>query len=139
MAEMNKRPGGRVSELEADLIGDITDAQALVETGKDEVKNHNTAGIDRKYRKLNIQQGHRYRHPDRVLNRYAAINKDTEHAESVWEQALVQEDTKTKLPQTYKPSGYGMVGNQLGLDEVALKNFKTKKNKLGLMNVVINT
>lgn len=138
MADMNKRPGGRRSEVEDDLVGQTTDQQALMETGKDKnVADPYSLQHEKRYRKLNISHGHRYRHPDRVLHQYATINKDTEHAESVFEQALIGEDERTNLPSTYKPKGHTMVANQLGVSQIAEKNFASKKKKLPFMTNVV--
>lgn len=142
MAEMNKRPAGsgRRSELEDDLVASITDKQALVETGTDKhIDDKYSRQQERKHHKLNIVQGRHYRHPQRVLHNFGTINKDTEHAESVWEQAMQQEEGRTDLPLTYKPSGHSMVANQLGVTELADKNFASKKNKLSHFNSVIGS
>jgi hypothetical protein len=137
MADMNKKPGTRRSALEDELIGDITDQASTVERGKEIVHDKYTLGTERRYRKLNIAQGHRRRHPDRVLQQHEGIKTSTEHAESVWEQAMLHDEERTKIPEEYKHEGSSMMSNQVGLSAVSTKNYKAKKNRMDHFSTVV--
>lgn len=134
---MNKRPASRRTELENELTGKITDQASLVETGKDEKKDDAySRTVERRNHLFNIQQGHRRRHPQRVLERYNAINDTTESAETTWEKALMHEDNRIDLPEVYKPSDHEMVANQMGLVSAALDNYAKSKGKFTRSQVV---
>jgi hypothetical protein len=131
--KMNKRPDGqptsRRGQLEKELVGEITDNVAQMETGKDLVNTAASQRAERGMRMFNINQGWRRRHPARVLHQYNAINKTTESAETVWEKALLHEDERTDIPEEYKPKEHDMVANQMGLVGTALDNFKRSKGR----------
>jgi len=137
---MNKRPvvNSRRSTLEAELTAEITEQQSdMMDTGKDRVGDPYSKNLNRKYNKFNIQQGHRRRHPQRVLNQHAGISTSTEHAESVWEQALLHDHERTNIPEEYKPEGHDQMATQLGLYEISNKNFNAAKNKMQSISTVV--
>lgn len=138
MAEMNKRPGAsRRSKLEAELIGQITDRAAEVDTGRgDDKKDPYSARIESKAHMFNIRQGVRMRHPDRVLQQHRGIREGTEAAETVWEQALIHDDTRITIPEEYKPKGSEMAATQMGLVRTALENFAKSKSRFAKSTVV---
>lgn len=84
--------------------------------------------------KFNIKQGHRRRHPNRVLHQFSGISETTSSATTQWEEAMLYETKRTELPKEYTPKGdtEGLT-NQLGIANVSTKNFKDvhKKNRLG--------
>jgi len=132
MADMNKRKNvpDRLKDLESELIGNITDQQAEIETGKDEIKTDKTSkDVEKGYRMFNITQGKRRRHPDRVLSQYNAIRQTTENAESIFEKALLHEDESYGLDAVYKPSGHNMIADQLGVVTTALDNYVKSKQR----------
>jgi hypothetical protein len=140
MAQMNKRTNTRRSQLEDELVADISDHQAnVVDTGKRENLNVPYAAIKQaEYRIMNIQQGHRRRHPLRVLNQHKAMTQTTEDAQSVWEQALTQDDQRTHLPEIYRSDQMKLMSTQIGLQELADKSYKDRKNKMAKLSTVIN-
>jgi len=131
MAQMNKKTVSRRTELENELVGNITAQAGAMETGKDRVMDDPySLSKFRSNRIFNISQGKRRRHPDLVLHQHAALNRDTHSAETVWEKALLHDDKRAELPQEYKPKESGMVANQMGLVTTALQNFANSKAKL---------
>lgn len=123
---MNKR-----AALEKELIGDIEDKHAEIETGKDRMTFTDPARsmLVNKQRDMYIKQGIRRRHPDRVLAQFAGIKMDTSNAESAWEQAIMHEQDRTEIPEGYRVKGGDMIANQTGLITTALDNFQKSKNK----------
>lgn len=82
-------------------------------------------------RGLAIQQGHRKRHPERVLHQFKQQTADTEHAESLFEQALMQEDDRVNIDDKFKVQGeMSLLSTQIGVTDVAQKNYDKTKNKL---------
>jgi len=137
MAEMNKKPATRRSALEEELIGQITEQAAAVETGRGEnVSDPFSARIESANYMFNIRQGTRMRHPDRVLSQHQGISEGTEAAETVWEQALIHDDTRTEIPEEYKPKGMDMAASQMGLVQTALDNFAKSKSRFNKTTVV---
>jgi len=137
MADMNKKPATRRSALEEELIGQITNQAAAVETGKGEnVSDPYSARIESQNYIFNIRQGVRMRHPDRVLSQYQGIREGTESAETIWEQALIHEDTRNEIPEEYKVKGADMAANQMGLVQTALNNFARSKSRFNKSTVV---
>jgi hypothetical protein len=138
MADMNKRPNTRRSELEDELTDDITEQQGLMETGKYRNKQDPySRKQDLHNREFNIRQGHRRRHPLRVLHQHQGVVSSSESARSVWEQAIQQDDERTKLPEIYKIDAMKMMSTQVGLEAVADDNFKKKKNKMDRLSTMI--
>lgn len=139
MADMNKRPNTHRSQLEDELVGRDTDQQAqVVETGKyRNFQDPYSQQQEKRYHRFNVVQGHRRRHPDQVLQQHQAIRMTGEDAKSVWEQALVEDDERTKLPEVYKASGFKIIPTQVGLQDVAAENYKKKKNKMSRLGTVI--
>lgn len=136
---MNKRPAGvsRRTELEKELIGQITDEQTVAETGRFEKKNDAySQRKEKQMRRFCIQQGVRRRHPDNVLSKYHAINKDTESAETQWEKALLHEDQRVDVPEEYKIKQHDMIANQMGLVNVALDNYVKSRGKFTRTQIV---
>jgi hypothetical protein len=130
MAEMNKRPRTARSELEDELIGNITDQQALMETGRDDKKDTTfKKKVNKQMRQFHIRQGHRMRHPHRVLHEHPGIVSTTLSAETAWEKALLHDDKRTELPGEYRTNIQPMVTNQVGVVQHALQNFKKSKMK----------
>lgn len=135
MAQQNKQPANavdsRMAELEADLIGDELDVDDA-EHGQDRVTHPNTYG-----RTLEIKQGWRRRHPERVLNQFAGVNDTTSTASSKWEESMVHGTKRVELPREFQPEGDadGM-SNQLGVVTAALDNYKASQNKLKRMYLV---
>ena len=129
---MNKRPEGvpRRKQLEDELLSDIVAKKTEVETGKYE--NTHTK-LSRNARETNrifqIRQGRRRRHPDRVLAQFEQITKETEHASSAWEKALMHEQQRVEIPSEYKAKDRGMVANQVGLITTAMDNYIKSKGK----------
>jgi len=136
MAQMNKRPQGvsRRSELEKDLIGDITAKKALVDSGKDRKDTPFNLNMRAENRAFQIKQGVRRRHPERVLSQFKAIVEETSNANSAWEKALMHEQERVEIPEEYKVSGGDMMTQQTGLVTTALDNFMKSKSKFERMH-----
>ena len=86
-----------------------------------------------------IRQGIHRRHPRTVLNQYQGVQSTTENAESVWEQALMQEQKRQGLDKIFASDGGGdvdMMVNQMGLVQTALKNYENSKYKLERSHMV---
>lgn len=136
---MNKRPNTRRNELEDELIGDISDQQAQhADTGK--YRNYQdpySMDQEARNRGLNMSLGHRRRHPLRVLHQHQAVVSTTEDAKSVWEQALTQDDERTKLPEIYKIDNMRLMSTQVGLEEVSEKAWKQKTSRMNKLSTVI--
>lgn len=136
---MNKRPQGvpRRTELEKELIGDITDEQTVAETGRYEHTNDQyTKASHKQNRRFAIQVGVRRRHPEKVLSQYHEINKGTESAQSQWEKALIHEDQRVEVPEEYKIKQHDMIANQMGLVGIALDNYVKSKGKFSRTQIV---
>ena len=130
---MNKKPEGvpRNKALEQELIGDIEQQKALMETGRDEKKNNPFKKTANKaYRGFAIKQGVRRRHPDTVLAQFKAIVETTSNASSAWEKALMHEQQRVEVPEEYKAKDEDMIANQAGLVTTALDNFMASKSKM---------
>lgn len=121
----------RMAQLEADLIGDEMKPDDS-EHGHDRVTHPNTYG-----RALEIKQGWRRRHPQRVLNQFSGVVDTTSTASSKWEEAMIYGTKRVELPQEFRPEGDsdGM-SNQLGVVTAALDNYKASKEKLKRMYLV---
>lgn len=120
-----------MAQLEADLIGDEMKPDDS-EHGHDRVTYPNTQG-----RALEIKQGWRRRHPQRVLSQFAGITDTTSTASSKWEEAMIHGTKRVELPKEFRPEGDsdGM-SNQLGVVTAALDNYKASKQKLKRMYLV---
>jgi len=139
MADMNKRPNTQRNALEDELTEQVTEHQAEVETGKYRNKQDPfSQAQEAQYNFFNVQMGHRRRHPLRVLQQHQAITSTTENAQSVWEQALLQDENRTKLPEVYHNEGYRSMASQIGLDDIANKAFQRKTNKMNQLTTLIN-
>lgn len=135
---MNKRPNTRRNDLEDELTDQITEQQGKVETGKYRNKSDPySRKQDLENRGFNIRQGHRRRHPLRVLHQHQGIVSSSESARSVWEQAMQQDDERTKLPEIFKIDAMKMMSTQVGLEAVAADNFKKKKNKMNRLSTMV--
>jgi hypothetical protein len=141
MAQQNKKPSvdSRRAGLEADLIGEELELKTELETGHRHVNEGSKfqKRINRQNKMLQIQQGFRRRHPNRVLNQYQGIMKTTSSASSLWEKALLYETKRVDMPKDFRPQGDsdGMV-NQMGVVSTALDNYKASKNKFERMHLV---
>lgn len=120
-----------MAELEAELIGDEMRPDDA-EHGHDRVTYPNTYG-----RALEIKQGWRRRHPQRVLNQFAGIADTTSSASSKWEEAMIWGTKRVELPEEFRPEGDsdGM-SNQLGIVTASLDSYKASKEKLKRMHLV---
>ena len=135
---MNKRPNTRRNDLEDELTDQITEQQGKVDTGKYRNKSDPySRKQDLENRGFNIRQGHRWRHPLRVLHQHQGIVSSSENARSVWEQAMQQDDERTKLPEIYKIDAMKVMSTQVGLEAVAADNFKKKKNKMNRLSTMV--
>jgi len=120
-----------MAELEADLIGDEMRPDDA-EHGHDRVTHPNTYG-----RALEIKQGWRRRHPNRVLNQFTGVVDTTTTASSKWEEAMLYDTKRVELPQEFRPdSETDGMSNQLGVVTAALDNYKSSKEKLKRMYLV---
>ena len=138
MADMNKRPNTRRNDLEDELTDQITEQQGKVDTGKYRNKSDPySRKQDLQNRGFNIRQGHRRRHPLRVLHQHQGMLSSSESARSVWEQAMQQDDERTKLPEIFKIDAMKMMSTQVGLEAVAADNFKKKKNKMNRLSTMV--
>jgi len=83
---------------------------------------------------LQIQQGWRRRHPNRVLHQFDGVSQQQSKAKTLFEQALLHETKRSSLPKEYRPNddADGMA-NQMGLVTTALDNYKGSKEKLSRM------
>ena len=127
---MNKRPNTVRNDLEDELTADITNQQAEVETGKYRKLTDPYSQLqEERQRAFNIRVGHRRRHPMSVLQQHQSMMSTTEKPESVWEQALMDDDNRTKLPEVFKQDAFKMMSTQVGLQEVASENYKKKKKQ----------
>lgn len=141
MPEMNKKPEGstRVTELEKELIGKEAEHQQEIEVGRRRVHQGNDWDIttNKGAKMFAVKQGIRMRHPDRVLHNFSAAVTGTDNPESLWEQALMQEQNRINLPQEYRPEGDSkMMVNQLGVVSTALDNYEGSKFKLDRVHMI---
>lgn len=143
MAHQNKTVSGsqskRVTELEAELIGNDWDQEKEVETGrahysptKKGARSKWDITVNKGQKQFYVRQGLRMRHPERVLNEYEGVKATTTKVTDAWERALRDEEERTVMPDEYKVKGVdkGMSANQMGLVSVADKNFKARKGRL---------
>ena len=141
MAQQNKKPGegSRRAGLEADLIGEELELKSEMETGRRHIDENSAfqKRANKQNKMLQIQQGLRRRHPNRVLSQYQGIMKTTSSAASLWEKALLYETKKVDMPKDFRPRDDtdGMV-NQMGVVSTALDNYKASKNKFQRMHLV---
>lgn len=128
----------RKKQLEAELTEPLTEhAEEIVpETGRRKVLENsafqrNALASDSKF---NIHQGFRRRHPNTVLNQFAGIAATTTSASTQWEKYMLHETEKVEVDKELQPKddADGLV-NQLGIAQVAEKNFKNvhKKSNMG--------
>lgn len=143
MAQQNKTVKGsqskRVTELEAELIGNDWDNEKEIETGrahyaptKKGERSKWDITVNKGQKQFYVQQGLRMRHPEHVLNQYEGFKASTTKVTDAWERALRDEEERTVMPEEYRVKGVdkGMSTNQLGLVSVADKNFKARKGRL---------
>jgi hypothetical protein len=141
MAQQNKKPGvdSRRADLEADLVDEETGLKMELETGHRHVneKSKFQKRANKQNRMLQIKQGLRRRHPNRVLNQYQGIMKTTSSASSLWEKALLHETKRVDITKDFRPKddADGMV-NQMGVVSTALDNYKASKNKFNRLHLV---
>lgn len=141
MAQMNKQDANhaRVTELEEDLIAGVDDRENEIDTGR--AKVHQNTKEKRTLRNANrrfsIQQGVRRRHPNRVLHDFAVQAGSTSHAETVWEQALAEENERQNIGKIYKVQGdVSLLTTQMGITQTAQNNFRSSQPKLSRQHLV---
>ena len=129
----------RARELENDLIEKEVNQQTLVDSGKDGKLPGDGTPVQVRatetLRAFQIQQGHRRRHPLRVLNTFAGVRGSSSGVSSMWEKDLTLETEQYKLDPVFNKQDVGM-SNQLGISGVASKNFLASAPKLSQMYLV---
>jgi hypothetical protein len=138
---MNKHPtsdNSRVQELESELLGEIYDQTQVAETGTRNVQDQTTSDmrVNAGQRAFHIKQGKHLRHPEQVLHRFDAIKDTTQSIRHAYEQALVDSTDRYELPEEYQFKGEddGMMVDQIGIAEVARRNFASSQGLLGRLH-----
>lgn len=141
MAQMNKQDANhaRVTELEEDLIAGADDRENEIDTGRPK-RQQNTKEkrtLRNANRRFSIQQGVRRRHPNRVLHDFVVQAGSTSHAESVWEQALAEENERQNIGKIYKVQGeVSLLATQMGITQTAENNHRNSQPKLSRQHLV---
>lgn len=115
---------------------EIVAQQGISESGTD-ANGTNAASRERQMysRGLEAKQGIRRRHPDTVLSNYAAVTETNNNPHTTWEKSLEEENELSTLPKVYQTQGQ-LSAVQLGLVQLAEKNWLSSKQKLNTMYVV---
>lgn len=110
--------------------------QSVAESGTD-ANGANAASQkrQRESRTFEAVQGIRRRHPDTVLSNYAAVTETNTNPHTTWEKSLEEENEMSNLPKVYQTQGQ-LSAVQLGLVQLAEKNWMKSKQKLNTMYVV---
>ena len=117
----------------------IIASQDEIETGARKVREGSRwqQSTTRRNLGFSIRQGVRRRHPNKVLNQYATVAKETKNANSVWEKALMDENERATLDKEYEWHGDGrLMANQMGVVKLALDNYEKSKYKLERAHIV---
>lgn len=83
-----------------------------------------------------IKQGFRRRHPARLLSNYASQLFNGPNPRTKHEDAIRRSEDLTQVPEYYKRAGDDRVANQLGLVEVADKNYKKSRKRIEISTPV---
>jgi hypothetical protein len=84
-----------------------------------------------------IRNGFRRRHPNHLLNQFAAIVKTNKNPKLKYEEYIEAENERTELPEYAKKARRNdMVANQIGLVQTAVENYAKSKEKLSAMTAV---
>lgn len=130
----------RVEELEKDLIGKEVDQAILIDSGKDGKLPGDGTPLQRKansaLRVFQIQQGHRRRHSQSVLNTFAGVRSTSKGASSLWEKDLNNETDAFKLEKDFTAKSDLGMSNQLGITSLSEKTFGAAQPKLSKMHLV---
>ena len=129
---------GRASELEKDLIGEEVEQKTLIESGRKNV-NEGTPfqqQARQRSRTFNVQSGFRRRHPLTVLSNFTGVTQSSEGVSSVWEKEMQSETDRFEMPKEFTPNRDVGMTNQLGVSDVARKNFNGMTPKLSKMHLV---
>lgn len=143
MPQLNKTPSGatssRLQALQDDLVADRQAQEEEIASGHVKVREH-SAWQDsqrRAFRGFAIKQGRRRRHPDHVLNQFRGAKQGLEKADSVWEEALEDEEDRVTLDKRYKAGKETtLLTAQFGLHAVADQNFSRGRHKLDQIALV---
>lgn len=137
MPQMNKRKESsnkRTQDLEKELLADIQEHAMTAETGRRNIQNQTLSDmrVNSQQKALFIKQGKHLRHPEQVLHRFDAVKDTTQSIRHNWEQALVDSTDRYELPEEYQYKGEddGMVVDQMGIAEVARRNFQSSQSLL---------
>lgn len=136
--KMNKRPrtsvNPRIAELEKELQEDGYAKQNTfsVDAGRD-VQTDVTSGQRRSLGStisFLTRLGLRRRHPQSVLNQYAALYKTNKNPKTKYEQFINEEHKRIEMPETVKKARNVYATTQMGLVQLAAENFAKSKAKL---------
>ena len=137
MPQMNKRKessNSRTQQLEKELLGNIEEHAKTAETGRRNIQNQTFSDmrVNSQQKALFIKQGKHLRHPESVLHRFDAVKDTTQNVRHQWEEALVDHTARYELPEEYKYKGDddGMVVDQVGIANVARRNFQASQSLL---------
>lgn len=144
MPKMNKRVRGSVSAKTRKLEEELSKQDARlgsnysVEAGRD-VETVLTSWQKQalgNQEQFAVRQGFRRRHPNRVLNQFGAAVKTNVAPKMKWEQFMEADNERASLPETTKKARNDYAVNQLGLAELAVKNYVASKEKLNSIVLV---
>jgi len=134
---MNKRAPAFVSERQKELEARLErqnhkdQSSYSVDAGRD-VQTNLTAwqrSALGNVEQFATKQGFRRHHPYRLLNQFAA-NQRNANPRQRWEEFINAENERIQLPETVKKANNVYAANQMGLVQTALDNFVKSKEKL---------
>ena len=137
MPKMNRKPetsNPKLAQLEQELLGEMQERNKVAETGRRNIDNTRLSDmrVNNGQQNLFIKQGKHLRHPDQVLHRFDTVRDTTQSIRHEWEQALVDSTDRVQIPDeyVYKGEDDGMMVDQMGIAEVARRNFKNSQGLL---------
>ena len=141
MTQMNKKEesdNSRVQELESELLGEIYEQSKVAETGTRNIQDQTLSDmrVNAGQTAFHIKQGKHLRHPEEVLHRFDAIKDTTQSIKTAYGQALIDSTDRYELPEEYQYKGEddGMLVDQLGIAEVARRNFASSQGLLSRLH-----
>lgn len=125
---------GRTKALEDELSGEIMNQQQLFskEAGRDvqsDLRPWQRQALS-SVEAMAIKQGFRRRHPAALLSNYANGLFNGPNPRTKWEDAMRRDEDRTEIPEVYKRVGDERIANQLGLVEVAYKNYMKSRQRM---------
>ena len=139
-AKMNRQRAhqvtDRIRQLEEDLSSNMIHTRTKYETGQD----HSSRNLSNLYHRQTAKQEEqnftrmamKIRHPQRALNDFAGLASSIRQPHNSWDDYLKEEHERE--PMKYKPDkNSSSLANQIGLNEVADRNFKKSNPQLSTM------